>query len=186
VLKPCKDKLNSDQLLNTFASNDGFNPMLMRDLIKTMLDSAERLGLADIIAERIRKEVSVSNLSQVKESLVADIMASTLNAFVNDFGYSLLTEEQIAKARSIAEDNFLPVFEYIGRERTSTFTHDELAGLFEDAFERGGGLVDSFESHYNEWLEYMTIAFIVHLRRSRLRPEVNKALGDIIDQIQFN
>ena len=186
IMKLWKDKVNSDELMNTFASNDGFNPMLMRDLIKIMLDSAERLGLADIIAERIRKEVSVSNLSQVKESLVADIMASTLNAFVNDFGYSLLTEEQIAKARSIAEDNFLPVFEYIGRERTSTFTHDELAGLFEDAFERGGGLVDSFESHYNEWLEYMTIAFIVHLRRSRLRPEVNKALGDIIDQIQFN
>ena len=50
-------------------------------------------------------------------------------------------------------------------------------------FESGATLNDSFARHFNEWLEYMTIAYIVHLKRSTMRPEVNRALGDLIKQI---
>ena len=57
--------------------------------------------------------------------------------------------------------------------------------MFEAAFDRGSALTDSFDNHYNEWLEYMTIAFVVHLKRSELPPEVNKALGDLIGRITF-
>lgn len=185
IMELWRSKVKSDEFMNTFASNDGFNPVLMKDMIKTLRDSAERLGLADLIAERIRPEVSVANIAMIKESLVADMMASTLNAFVNDFGFSLLSDSLKDKARRIAEENFLPVFEYIGRERPSTLEHDQLATMFEAAFDRGDALTESFDSHYNEWLEYMTIAFIVHLRRSELSPEVNAALGELIDRITF-
>ena len=94
ILDLWRQKVNSEKLMNTFTSADeGFNPGLMKDLINTLLESADRLGLADVIAERIRSEVNVANVSQIKESLVADIMASTLNAFVCDFGYSMLSEQ---------------------------------------------------------------------------------------------
>lgn len=180
-------KVNSETLVNTFTSNtNGFSPVVMKELIGQLIDSAERLHLPELIAERIRPEVNVTNVSQIKESLVADIVASTLNDFVNDFGYSMLTDEQREKARSLAEDNYLPVYEYIGCERPSTFSHDELAEMFENAFERGGAITESFDNRYNEWLEYMTIAFIVHLRRSELPPEVNAALGVIINKISFS
>ena len=183
IMQLWSDKVKSEELMNTFASTDGFSPVLMKDLTQTLLNSARRLNLADVIAERIRTEVSIANTAQIRESLVADMMASTLNAFVADFGYSMLSDEQKEKARLIVEDNGLPVYDYIDRERQSVYTHDELAGLFENMFESGTTLTDSFDRHYNEWLEYMTIAYIVYLKRSTMKPEVNRALGDLINQI---
>ncbi len=183
IMQLWSDKVKSEELMNTFTASDGFNPVLMKDLTQTLLDSARRLDLADVIAEKIRTEVSVANTAQIRESLVADMMASTLNSFVDDFGYSMLSSEQREKARLIVADNGLPVYDYIDRERRSSYNHDELAGLFEDMFESGATLTDSFDRHYNEWLEYMTIAYIVHLKRSTMRPEVNRALGDLIKQI---
>jgi len=172
--------------MNTFTGADGFNPVLMKDLVKSLLDSADCLGLADCIAERIRTEVSVNNLAQIKESLVADMMASTLNAFVNDFGYSLFgaTSRKIA-AREIAEQYYVPLYNYIDRERTESYAHDELSDMFERVFESGDALIESFDNHYNEWIEYMTVAFIVHLKRSDLSPEANRALGNLINAISF-
>lgn len=187
ILDLWRHKVSSETLMNAFTSaDDGFSPALMKDLINTLLESAERVGLADIIAERIRSEVNVANVSQIRESLVADIMASTLNAFVGDFGYTLLSEGLKDKARAIAEENMLPAFDYICREKGSSYRHEELAAMFEEAFDHGGGLVQSFDNHYNEWLEYMTIAFVVHLKRSALPAEVNDALGQIINRIETN
>ncbi len=179
-------KLRSEMLMDTFTSSDaGFNPSLMKELINTLLESADRLRLADVIAERIRTEVNVTNVSQIRESLVADIMASTLNAFVNDFGYSLFDDNLKAKARATVEDNSLPVYDYIGKYRPSDYDHESLAELFETSFDRGNGLTQSFDNHYNEWLEYMTIAFVVHLKRSELPAEVNRQLGDLIGRIKI-
>ncbi len=179
-------KVNSEQLMNTFTSaDDGFNPVLMNELVTTLIESADRLRLADNIAERIRSEVNVANVSQIRESLVADIMASTLNSFVCDFGYSMLGEPLKEKARAIAEENMLPVYDYICKERRESYAHDELAEMFEQAFDRGSALTESFDNHYNEWLEYMTIAFVVHLKRSELPAEVNEALGTLINRITY-
>lgn len=187
IMKLWYAKLNSDGLMNTFTSNDGgFSPVLMKDLIALLIDTSKRLGLERCISSRIRREVNVANLSQVKEGLIADVMASTINDFVNDFGYSMLSDELKEKARELAEDNMLVVYDYIGRERPSTYTHEELGAMFEHAFENGMALTESFENRYNEWLEYMTIAFIVHLRRSALPAEVNEALGELIGRITFN
>ncbi len=184
IMELWRSKLRSEELSNTFTSEDGFNPVLFKDLIKTMSESAERLGLADIIADRIRSEVTVSNLAMVKESLVADMMATLINTFVNDFGYSLLSDELKQKAREVVKENDLPAFEYIDRERQGTYTHDELEQMFDRMLEQPGELADSFDRSYNEWKEYMTIAYVVHLKRSDLSPEANTALKNILDKIQ--
>lgn len=184
IMKLWEEKLKSDELMNTFTSADGFKPGLMKDLIGTMLDSARRLGLADAIAEKIRSEVSVANIANVRKSLVADMMASVINSFVYDFGYSMLSGEQRKKARQLVKENDLPVYDYIGRERRSTFTDEELGQLFEEMSDNGISLTASFDNHYNEWLEYMFIAFIVHLKRSEVKPEANRALGEIISKIE--
>lgn len=178
-----REKLRSEELMNTFTGDDSFNPVLMKDLLKTLIDSAERLHLADILAEKIRSEVSIANIAMVKESLVADMMASVINGFVNDFGYSLLSSELKDKARKLVAENDLSVYNYIEQERQSTYTHDELSSLFASMVADAGCITESFDNHYNEWIEYMTIAYIVHLKRSELRPEVNKALGDLLARI---
>ncbi|MDE6120475.1 MAG: virulence factor SrfC family protein, partial [Muribaculaceae bacterium] len=178
-------KVRSAELMNTFTGDDRFSPVLMRDLIRTLIDSSRRLGLADHIAKKIKNEVSVTNPAQIKVDLVADMMASTVNSFVNDFGYSLLSDGQKEKARRIAEGNSLPVYRYIGKERESSYSHADLTDLFERVFEQGGGLTESFDNQYNSWLEYMTIAFVVHLRQSDLPAAANRALGDIIAKICF-
>lgn len=178
-----RNKIRSEELMNTFTGEDSFNPVLMKDLIKTLIESAERLGLADILAEKIRSEVSIANIAMIKESLVADMMASVINGFVNDFGYSLLSDELKDKARQLVADNDLSVYNYIERERPSTYTHQELSELFASLAAGAGSITESFDNHYNEWIEYMTIAYIVHLKRSELKPEVNRALGDLLARI---
>lgn len=183
IMELWRSKLRSEELMNTFTGEDSFNPVLMKDLLKTLIDSADRLGLADILAEKIRSEVSIANIAMVKESLVADMMASVINGFVNDFGYSLLSPELKDKARRLVADNDLSVYNYIEQERPGTYTHDELASLFASMVADAGCLTESFDNHYNEWIEYMTIAYIVHLKRSELRPEVNRALGDLLARI---
>ncbi len=183
IMELWHNKLRSEELMNTFTGDMLFNPVLMKDLIKTIIDSADRLGLADYLAEQIRSEVSIANIANVKESLVADMMASIINGFVNDFGYSMLSDELKEKARAIVADNELSVYNYIERDRKSTYTHDELSALFASMANDTGSITESFDNHYNEWIEYMTIAYIVHLKRSELRPEVNKALGDLLARI---
>lgn len=177
-------KVRSEELTNTFTSEDGFNIVLMKDLVKTLIESADRLGLADRIAREITPEVTVANLAQVKESLVADMMASIVNSFVNDFGYSMLTPEQQQNARAVVAENNLPAFDYIDRPRQSTYTHDELEAMFHRMLEGGGDVItDSFDRNFNEWKEYLTIAYIVHLKRSELSPEANRALGDLLAKL---
>lgn len=185
IIELWHDKLRSEELMNTFTGDDSFSPVLMKDLIKTLIDCADRLNLADYIAEKIRSEVSIANIAQVKEGLVADMMASIINAFVNDFGYSMLSQELKDKAREIVAENDLCVYNYIGQEQKGTYTHDELAQMFADMMSDAGGIVESFDNHYNEWIEYMTVAYIVHLKRSELKPEVNEALGKLIEKITF-
>ncbi len=186
IMELWRDKVRSQELMNTFTGEGNFNPVLMKDLVKTLVDSAERLKLADFIADKIAPEVTIANIAQTKESLVADMMASIINGFVNDFGYSMLSAQQKSKARDVVKENDLPVYNYIEKERKSTYTHDELSDLFASMEAGTGNLTESFDNRYNEWIEYMTIAYIVHLKRSELRPEVNKALGDLIQQISFD
>lgn len=183
IMKLWADKVLSDEIMNTFTSADGFSPVLMKDLVSTLLDSASRLGLADCIADRIASEVSIANLANVRESLVADMMASIVNSFVCDFGYSMLSPELKEKARLLVDENALPAYDYMERPRQSSYSREELADLFEDMSESGVTLTESFDRHYNEWLEYMTIAYVVHLRRSSVRPEANRELGQIINTI---
>lgn len=185
IMELWRAKVRSEELMNTFTGDEGFSPVLMKDMIKTLIDSAERLRLEDYLAEKIRSEVSIANVANIKESLVADMMASVINGFVTDFGYSMLSPEQKENARLVVKENGLPVYDYIDRERKSTYTHDELADLFASMIDTGETITDSFDNHYNKWIEYMTVAYIVHLKRSELPPEVNKALGDLIEEITF-
>lgn len=185
IIELWHDKLRSQELMNTFTAADGFSPVLMKDLIKTLIDSADRLHLADRIAEKIESEVAVANKAEIRESLVADMMATLINSFVNDFGYSLLSDEQREKARLIADENGLEIFDYIGRPRKAEYTHEELSDLFAALAANAGALTQSFENNYNAWIEYITVAYIVHLKRSELPPEVNKALGDLISAIEL-
>lgn len=186
VMELWRGKLRSEELMNTFTGEDTFNPVLMKDLIDTLIDSADRLGLSDYLAKEIKDEVSIADVAKIKESMVADMMATIIDTFVNDFGYSLLSDEQKENAREIVRENDLPVYEYIEKQRRSTYTHDELAALFAHAVDEHDLLPESIKNNYNKWFEYMTMAFIVHLKQSKVRPEVNKALGDIINEINFN
>ena len=186
IMQLWEDKLDSDRFMTTFTSEaDGFSPVLMKELIDVLKDSARRIGLADIIADRIRSEVNVANVANIKESLVADIMSSTINNFVKDFGYSYFDEATLSKVKNIVELNSLPVYRYIGREQQATYSRDELAHMFEVAFEFGSALTESFDNRYNEWLEYMTVGFVAHLKQSDLPADVNRALGALLDKITF-
>lgn len=186
IVELWRGKMFSDTLMDTFTGDDnGFSPLLMKDLVETIMNSAGQLGLADVIADRIRHEVNVNNTANIKESLVSDIMATTVNDFVNDFGYSLMSAELHDKARRLARENHLPAFEYIDKQQKAKFTSEELAAMFETAFDYGSPLVDSFNDRYNKWLEYMAIAYVVYMKKSDVSPQANREAGQMIESITF-
>ena len=112
-------------------------------------------------------------------------MATIRNRDVNDYGSSMLPGQQQEKARQRAAATQLDLFHYIDSERRGTYTHEELSQMFATMLEDAGSITDSFDHNYNRWIEYMTVAYIVHLKRSELRPEVNRQLGDLIEQINL-
>lgn len=184
IMELWRDKLHSEEIVNTFAADGGVDPVLMKDMVNTLIECAERVHLADYIADKISSEVTIANLAQMKESLVADMMSSIINSFVNDFGYSMLSSDLKEKAQLVINENELPAFDYMNRERRSTYSHDELEELFGRMLEGGGSLTDSFDRHYNEWKEYLTIAYVVHIKRSDLSPEANRALGELLESLK--
>ena len=123
------------------------------------------------------------NIYTINESLVADILSSTINSFVIDLGYSLLPQADRDNARKVAQQSYLPVFDYIDREHTSHFEEDELTALFNELTDNPKSMTVSFENNYYTWLEYMYVSFIAHLDVPDYDKEANRLLSEIIHNI---
>jgi hypothetical protein len=114
---------------------------------------------------------------------VADILSSTINQFVIDLGYCLLTDKDRENARKVTEQYQLPVFDYIGKERKEFFEEEELTALFDELTDSPKSMTTSFEDNYYTWLEYMCVSFIAHLDVPDYDKEANRQLTEIINNI---
>ena len=177
-------KLDSTDFMNSILTNQRFDPVVMSTLIDDIQQSSNYLNLNDLMADAIADYVNVIDVFSINESLVADILASNINGFIINLGYKLLSNEDIANARKVAQQEMLPVFDYIEKEHKSAFEEDELKVLFDELTDNPKAMTASFENNYYMWQEYMFITFIAHLDVPDYDREANRQLSEIINNIE--
>lgn len=176
--------IKSVEFLNEFSNEGSFDAAVMGNLIEELILTADFLSLRDKMAVSIAEYVNVIDVHAANEGLLADILATMINDFVLDFGYSWLSEEEIEKAKSVCERRNIPAFKYILKELPATFEEVDLTAMFNEMSTNPKALLPSFEDNYNKWLEYMFVSFIAHLDIPDFDHEANQALQNILERIK--
>ena len=176
--------IKSVDFLNEFASEDGFDTTIMSNLVDELITTANASDIRNRMADSIAEYVNVVSIHTAKENLLADILASMINNFVLDFGFSWLTDEEKDKARKTCEKYNIPAFNYICKEMPATFDEAALAAMFNEMSSSPKALLPSFEDNYNKWLEYMLISFVAHLDMPDIDPEANNMIKMLLDSIK--
>ena len=178
-----KNQIKSLEFMNQMTNDHKFDKDVMADLVDGIVETSRKLGLEDRLADTIAEYVNVVAVFTINESLIADILASSINSFVIDLGYHLLSADEVAKARQIAERRHLPVFEYIEKTRPSTFEEEELTAMFDELTSNPKAMTSAFENNYYSWLEYMYVSFITHQNIPDYDHEANEQLTKIINEL---
>ncbi len=176
-------KIHSEETMNTFTGEQSFDSVVMSTLLDNLVATGKAERVTDKLSDIIADYVNVVNTSTINESLVADILASTISDFVSDCGFSILGPKDIEKVRKLATSRKLPIFKYIDRERKSFYEEQELTELFNEMTSNPQAITPAFESNYNQWIEYMYISFVAHIDIPDFDPEANKALSILLKKI---
>ena len=175
--------IKSVDFMNQILTNQRFDSVVMSTLLDDIAYTSNYLKLNDLMAEAIAEYVNIINIYTINESLVADILSSTINHFVINLGYELLSADDRANAHKVATQYQLPIFDYIEKQHTSSFEEEELTALFDDLTDNPKAMTVSFEDNYYSWLEYMYVSFIAHLDVPDYDKEANRKLSEIINNI---
>jgi hypothetical protein len=184
MIKLWKDKISDMQFLNLTADQVNVDKIALDYLVNCILNSAQNTHLNQVIEERISKFVDGLDTGTINEDLVADMIATFISDFITNFGYTLLTNEEITSARRVAQTNNLPAFDWIERERKETYEDDELTTLFNDILSSTDQFTPAYDMNYNCWLEYMYIASVAHINVPDYDREANERLKVLINEFQ--
>lgn len=175
--------IKSVEFMNRILANQRFDSVVMSTLLEGITDASKYLRLNDIMAAAIAEYVNVISVFTINESLVADILSSTINRFIIDLGYEYLSAKDLENVRKAVEQYQLLVFDYIGKEHKSHFDEEELTALFDELTDNPKAMTASFEDNYYTWLEYMYVSFIAHFDVPDYDKEANHQLTEIINNI---
>lgn len=177
-------KLRSPSLLGELSNSEEFDSVVMGHLIDNIIETAKQMQLSERIAALIAEYVNVLVTTTINESLVADLMATEINNFVNTLGYAYREAAEVNKLKELAEELNLTCFEHIGVPRQESFSEEELTKMFDDFNENENTLTPSFALNYELWIEYMMISFIGKNAVGDYDREANRQMGEIIKMIK--
>jgi len=183
VFELWKKDINSVEFMNKILDKQRFDSLVMSTLLNNIIATANYLKLNELMSDAIADYVNVIAVSTINESLVADILSSTINQFVIDLGYSRLNDKDRANAHKVTDQYGLAIFDYIGKEHKSFFSEEELTALFDDLTDNPKAMTASFEDNYYTWMEYMCVSFIAHFDVPDYDKEANRQLSEIINNI---
>lgn len=176
--------LGSTRFMDTFSGPDRVDEIALGNLVGCISSSVNFLNLRGRIEEQITDYVDVLNASSIKEDLVADMVATTISDFVTDFGFRYLTPEQVAGARRVSKDNRLPSFHWMEKERQEHYEEDGMTELFNDILSSDSRYTPAYEANFNNWLEYMYVAFIANIEVPDYDHEANEDLKVVLDELK--
>lgn len=178
-----QEKIQSVGFLNTFSSSHTFDTAVMVTLIENILTKSRFYDLPRRMSAQISEFTNTMNPSSINESLVADILASTISDYIYDLGYSYLSQNDIASVKSLAAQYRLPMYNYIDKEDNSISEPEELASLFDASVNNSEMLTKSFENSYFSWAEYLCASFVSNLSVPDYDKQANDALAVILSKI---
>ena len=94
ILEFWENKIQSVYTLKQFTNVGQFDPIVMGYLITQIITTAKELDLESRLATLITEYVDIVKIDSMNESLIADILAETINEFVNDLGFKYLDDER--------------------------------------------------------------------------------------------
>jgi len=115
---------------------------------------------------------------------VADMVATTISDFVTDFGYRYLSAEQVATARRVSKDHRLPCFNWMEKERKEHYEEEQMTALFNEILDSESRYTPAYEANFNNWLEYMFVAFIANINVPDYDHEANDTLKIILSDLK--
>lgn len=180
--------IKSVEFLNEFSSEESFDTAMMNNLVDGLISTANSFDVRDRMADSIAEYVNIVAVHTANENLLADILSSTINNFVLDFGFKWLADDEKTKAKALCDKYNIPAFNYIMKELPATFDDAALAAMFNEMIssqkDRDNTLLPSFEDNYNKWKEYMFISFVAHLDVPDIDPEANNSIKTLLDSIK--
>lgn len=184
LLDKWRNGLSDASFMNEFTGGDKMDELAMNMLVTCIVNTAKNVGLAEKIENEISQYTDVLNVSNINQDLVADIVATTVSDFVLDFGYHLLEPAKIENARKVSKDRELNCFNSIEQQRQENYDEDAITKLLDNILSDENEFPPSFLSYYNNWIEYMYIAFIAHLELRDYNHEANNKLKVILDELK--
>ena len=184
LVKLWQNHISGAQFLNDFAGEGQIDEIVMTNLITCIITTAQSVNLTGRIEQEIADYVDILNTSNINEDLIADMIATTISDFVIDFGYRFLSTDQVETSRRVAKEQQLPCFDWTERERKEHYEEEEMTQLFNDILSSVGRYTPAYEANYNNWLEYMYVAFIAHINVPDYDREANDELKVILDDLK--
>lgn len=179
------DSIKRPESINRLCDNGAFDPIEMSALVDDIELTSRKLGLEESLDKIIEEHVKVMNISAINISLIADLMASKINDFICDIGYSERSAEEISAANRIVDENpmkFDPL-EYISLNHPENYSADELTKMFNQLIDRPDGVTQAFENNYFRWIEYMIVSFLLKGQIINYDIEANNRMGQLIERI---
>lgn len=179
------DSIKAAEAINRLCDNGAFNPIEMSALVDNIELTSRKLMLEEALDKIIEEHVQVMNMNAVNISLLADLMASKINDFICDLGYSQRNEEERQAAYRLVDENpmrFDPL-EYINHNHPENYTPEELTDMFNDLIGRPDGVTQAFENNYFKWIELMIVSFLLKGQIINYDIEANNRMGQLIERI---
>lgn len=183
-------KMLSPELLDAISMTTEDSSMVPSLITGKMVDIAKGLGITEIASEAIAPIVNVTNMSNINESLVADIIRNIINGFVTDWGYSYRSAADLEIIREKDRIFDLSIEEKIADadEQSQTLPDlDQLSDLFDDVSQGPDAITESFNDNFFRWVACMKTGFICKTPKTtgpRLGIEANMAIGEIFHEVQ--
>ena len=176
-------KISGVQFANSFSGKDSMDEIVMTYLITCLIATAKNVQLIQRIETEIADYVDILNTAKINESLIADMIATTISDFVMDFGYRYLDPDVVARTRRVSGEQHLSCFKWVEKERTERLDEDGMTQLFNDILSSTYQYTPAYEASYNSWLNYLYIAFIAFINVPDYDHEANEKLKTILEKL---
>lgn len=180
------DDLKTPRSLANLTANELFDPIEMSSLIANIESTAKAIDLEGLIEADIADAVNVLNNSAISIAPLADRIATIINNFVSDLGFSHRTASQLSDAERIVDENpmrFDP-FTHVVSPRKTNFDEDELTALFNRLYQNPDAVTPAFEQNYYRWIEYMIISFLLKGKVIDYDVAANRRMGQLLETIK--
>jgi hypothetical protein len=183
IFEMWKQRLLSPQLLDSLTINNKFGGLVMSNLLSNVVSTADELRLSERIENLITEYVDVVDVATINVPFVADLIASTINNFVCDLGFSCRSDEQKQTLIRVAKERNLSIFNYIDKEDDYELTEETITNLFARLNSSPDAITPAYEQNYFTWSEYVVISFIAKVDVGLGNPVANRELRVLIDKL---